>query len=70
MVKQYGGTFLARGGAFELLDGEGRGRNVVIEFASVEAARTFYHSPEYAAARRIRNSASAGDFILVTGVEA
>ena len=45
--KKYGATFLARGGAFEQVEGKGRPRNVVIEFPSLQAARDCYHSAEY-----------------------
>ena len=39
-IRQYGGRPLVRGGAYEALEGEARPRNVVIEFDSVEQART------------------------------
>lgn len=67
-IQKYGGKFLVRGGAFEILDGEARSRNVVIEFESVQAARTYYHSPEYTEARIMRCAASVGDFVVVEGV--
>ncbi|MFN3482763.1 MAG: DUF1330 domain-containing protein [Rhabdaerophilum calidifontis] len=67
-IAQYGGRVLARGGAFEILEGEARARNVVIEFESVEAARHFYFSPEYTEARRLRMPISVGDFVIVEGV--
>lgn len=67
-IKTYKGTFLVRGGAFEILDGEARSRNVVIEFESVEAAKAYYHSPEYTEARLLRCQASVGDFVVVEGI--
>jgi uncharacterized protein (DUF1330 family) len=67
-IKKYNGTFLARGGAFEILDGEARSRNVVIEFESFAAAKAYYHSPEYTEARLMRCAASVGDFVVVEGV--
>ena len=36
--EKYGAKFLARGGPFEVLEGQARARNVVIEFPSMEAA--------------------------------
>ena len=36
--EKYGARFLARGGAFEKLEGQVRARNVVIEFPSLQAA--------------------------------
>ena len=63
----YGGRFLSRGGAVEVLEGEGRGRNIVAEFASVEAAKRLIDSPEYDVARKIRQKYSVADIVLVEG---
>ena len=64
---RYNAKFLARGGKTEVLEGVARTRNVVIEFASMEDALACYHSPEYTAARKIRQTVSEGEFILVEG---
>jgi uncharacterized protein (DUF1330 family) len=61
--------FLARGGRTEVLEGKARARNVIIEFPSMEEALACYHSPEYTAARAIRQAISEGEFVLVEGVE-
>jgi uncharacterized protein (DUF1330 family) len=61
--------FLARGGRTEILEGKARGRNVIIEFPSMEEALACYHSPEYAAARAIRQTVSDGEFVLVEAAE-
>jgi len=61
--------FLARGGKTEVLEGKARARNVIIEFPSMEEALACYHSPEYTAARAIRQALSEGEFVLVEGVE-
>ncbi len=66
-IRQYGGRPLARGGKYEALEGEARGRNVVIEFDSYEQARTYYFSPEYQAAKAEREGAAIGEFVLVEG---
>jgi uncharacterized protein (DUF1330 family) len=66
-IKQYGGNPLVRGGRIEVAEGEGRARNVVIEFASFEAARTYAHSAEYAAARKLRAGAGVIDLVIVEG---
>ena len=58
-----------RGGAFEALEGEARARNVVIEFDTVEQAKTYYHSPEYQAAKAKRDGACIAEFVLVEGAE-
>ena len=66
-IKKYGGTPLVRGGRAEVAEGEGRARNVVIEFPSFDAARAYAHSPEYAAARQLRAGAGAIDIVIVEG---
>lgn len=43
--ERFGANFLARGGALTELEGKARGRNVVIEFPSVQHAIDCYHSP-------------------------
>jgi uncharacterized protein (DUF1330 family) len=68
-IRLYEGTFLARGGAFEKLEGEARERNVIIEFASFERAKAFYHSREYQRAKGHRAGAAIADIVAVEGVE-
>ena len=65
--QRYNAKFLARGGKTEVLEGTARARNVVIEFASLQDAHDCYHSPEYTAARKFRDRAGQGEFILVEG---
>lgn len=65
--ERYGANFLARGGAFEAMEGKGRGRNVVIEFPSMQAAKDCYNSPEYQAAKAIRQSVAEADMVIVEG---
>jgi uncharacterized protein (DUF1330 family) len=68
-VEQYGGRYLVRGGASEVLEGDRvPGRLVVLEFPDAEAASRWYHSPEYTAAKAQRDGAATGSFILVEGV--
>lgn len=66
-IKIYGGTPIVRGGRVEVAEGEGRARNVVIEFESFEAARKYAYSPEYAAARKLRENAGVIDIVVVEG---
>ncbi|WP_419907146.1 DUF1330 domain-containing protein [Hoeflea sp.] len=68
--ERFGANFLARGGAIEALEGEPRARNVVIEFATMEDARNCYNSPEYQAAKAIRQSCAEAVMLLVEGHEA
>lgn len=66
---RYGARFLIRGGRFENPEGSARGRNVVIEFPSYQAALDCYHSPEYQAAMAYRLPVSEGDIVIVEGYE-
>ncbi|MDQ2632453.1 MAG: DUF1330 domain-containing protein [Pseudomonadota bacterium] len=65
---KYGARFLARGGAHEATEGRGRARNVVIEFPSLKAAQECYHSPEYTAAKAIRQKFADAEMVLVEGI--
>ncbi len=67
-VEKFGGRFLVRGGAYEVLEGTWQPqRLVVIEFESREKAKAFYDSPEYVAAREARAGVSSFDMVLVEG---
>lgn len=68
-MRLYDGRPLARGGAYEALEGPARPRNVVIEFASMEQARRYYRSPEYQAAKAKREGACEAEFVLVEGAD-
>ncbi|MBM3600543.1 MAG: DUF1330 domain-containing protein [Alphaproteobacteria bacterium] len=68
-IARHGGRYLVRGGETTMLEGNKEpGRMVVLEFASVEQAKSFYHSPEYSAARRARDGIAKMDMIVVQGV--
>lgn len=68
-VQKYGGRFAVRGGALESKEGGwAPSRIVVLEFPSMEQARKWYHSPEYAPALAMRHKAANSKLILVEGV--
>lgn len=67
--QKHNAKFLVRGGAAHPLEGQGRERNVVIEFPSVEAALACYNEPEYQAAKEIRQSVSRSELIIVEGFD-
>jgi uncharacterized protein (DUF1330 family) len=70
-VTQYGGRFVARGGAVEPLEGGWKpARVVIIEFPSMDAARQWYHSREYQEALKIRLANSTGKVIMTEGAPA
>ena len=68
-IAAHGGRFLTRGGALEVLEGEAEDRRMVlVEFPSMDAARTFYNSPEYAEAKAARAGAAEMQFIILEGL--
>jgi uncharacterized protein (DUF1330 family) len=69
VLKPYEGRFLVRGGNFEAVEGTTRGRHVVIEFPSLEAALDCWHSPEYAAALAIRAPVTEADIVVIEGYD-
>ncbi|MGU3403088.1 DUF1330 domain-containing protein [Methylobacterium brachiatum] len=68
-MRLYGAKPLVRGGRYEALEGEARPRNVVLEFESYDAARAYYVSPEYQAAKAKRLPAGIGEVVLVEGAD-
>lgn len=67
-IAQYGGKYLARGGAIDVKEGDWQPRRmVVLEFASADQARKWYHSPEYSAAAAIRHQAATSKVLIVEG---
>ena len=68
-VQKYGGRFLTRGGKTETKEGGwAPARFVILEFPSLEQARKWYESPEYAPALAIRKRASKSKLILAEGL--
>ena len=66
--ERFGAKFLARGGAIRKLEGQARGRNVVIEFASLQTAVDCYNSPEYQAAAAVRHECADAEMLVVEGI--
>ena len=70
IIAKYGGRFIVRGGETATLEGpEEDGRIVVVEFPDLDKAKQFYSSPEYTAARKIREGGAEAQFVAVSGVE-
>ena len=69
VTAKYGGRYLVRGGEKVLLEGDlEQDRLVVIEFSDRASAEAWYNSPEYQAARKLRENAAIGTFVAVDGV--
>jgi len=69
-IEAYGGRFLARGGAHEVLEGNWLpARLAIAEFPDLAAARAFHDSAQYRAARAVRAGATAQfNMVVVQGV--
>ena len=66
--KKYNANILARGGTHHIMEGQGRSRNVIIEFPSLQAAIDCYNSDEYQSAKAKRIGAGEADITFVEGV--
>ena len=67
-IEQYGGRFLVRGGKSHVLEGEWpEVRRVIIEFPSVERAKAWWDSTEYAEPKQMRRDTSKGRLLLIEG---
>lgn len=70
-IEQYGGRYIVRGGAVDPVEGGWQPKLfVVVEFPSMDRARQWYRSPEYAEALELRQTALQRRLIFVEGVEA
>jgi uncharacterized protein (DUF1330 family) len=70
-IAHYGGRYLARGGACEVVEGGPPPNTIIIvEFPSMARLREWYASPEYAEALKHRRTALERRLIFVEGVPA
>jgi uncharacterized protein (DUF1330 family) len=67
-VSLYGGKYIARGGDSETLEGDWPvNRLVILEFPSMEQAKAWLNSPEYAPARALRHKYASSKMVVVEG---
>jgi uncharacterized protein (DUF1330 family) len=68
-VATCGGKYLARGGKTEVLEGGWvPKRLVILEFESVEKAKSWLESPEYQPARQMRHRTATTNMVVIEGV--
>ena len=68
-IETYKGKFIVRGGETIVLEGGPRvKRTVILEFPSMEIAKSWWHSEAYSRARKIRQQAATTRMIIVDGV--
>lgn len=68
VIAMYGGRYLARGGATEVLEGAFvTHRGVVLEFPSMAQLKTWWDSPEYRPLRVLRERTATSHFVAIDG---
>lgn len=69
VTEKFGGKYLARGGSLEGLENfsDAGKRVVIIEFADLATANAWYNSDEYQEAKKLRENAATGNFLIVDG---
>lgn len=69
-VSDAGGEYIVRGGEIDQLEGEQPlGRTVIVKFASMDAARDFYHGETYREVKALRDGAAKTNAYIVDGVD-
>lgn len=67
-VAAYGGTYVARGSAVRVLEGEwAPTRLTILKFDNIARATAWYESPEYRPLREIRKKAATSRILIVEG---
>ena len=68
-LANYGGRFVVRGGAFQVLEGSWAPKRVVIlEFPDRATAKAWWSSQDYAAAKALRQRCARTQLIVADGV--
>jgi uncharacterized protein (DUF1330 family) len=68
-IAAYGGKYLARGGACEILEGNWLPKRLVIlQFDTMTRAKQWLESQEYSEARKLRHKSANTKMILVEGI--
>jgi uncharacterized protein (DUF1330 family) len=69
IIAQYGGRYIARGGATEVLEGSwSPKRCVLIEFPSMAQLKAWWDSPEYRPLRAIRERTARSNVVATQGL--
>ena len=70
-LEPYGGRFVVRGGGFEVKEGDWTPtRLVMLKFATMERARAWYDSEEYAPLLALRKRTATSRVMIVEGLDA
>jgi len=69
VIAAYGGTYVARGGAVQSLEGDwSPARLTILKFDSVAQVRTWYDSPEYRPLRDLRKKSTRTNLLIAEGL--
>ena len=69
-VAQYGGKYVARGGAITVLEGTWAPKRLtIIRFESVARAKEWFDSPEYRPFKEIRKRTTKANLLVSEGLE-
>ena len=69
-IAPFEGRFIIRGGKSQLLEGEPEPKRIVVlEFPSLEKAKQWWDSEEYAPAKKIRQASSSTRMFVVEGYQ-
>jgi len=67
-VLNYGGKYIVRGGATEVLEGNWKPKRIVVlEFESMQRAKDWLNCEEYREPRKMRHRTARSNMILVDG---
>ena len=69
IFKKFGARYVVRSDKFEAMEGQGRSRNLVIEFPYYETALACYRSLEYQENIKRRQPHSTIDLVIVEGYD-
>ena len=68
-IEAFGGRYLVRGGATEVLEGDWvPKRLVILEFADMPRLKAWYHSPEYRPLLELRQRTATSTLVAVDGI--
>jgi uncharacterized protein (DUF1330 family) len=68
-IAAHGGRYLARGGRTEVLEGTRAPRRaVILEFPTLEQAKAWWASAQYAEGKALRQACARTDMFIVEGV--
>ena len=65
-IEAYGGKYLARGGEMAILEGDWQpNRVVILEFESIEKAKSWINSDEYRSAHELRHQTATSSVVVI-----